>query len=78
MSLWWSFVLTVFGAAGYLLVVRGHRTGMVVGLALQLVWTAYAVVSAQWWFLVSVVLFTAVNSYGLWSSRKPRVDNPPP
>jgi len=64
-SQWWSWSLSVAGATGYLLVVRGVRWGVVVGLLCQGLWLAYAVTTRQWGFLFSVGLFSAVNTYGL-------------
>ena len=63
----WSWLLAVIGAAGYLLVVRGAWSGLLVGLLAQLLWLAYAVVTEQWGFLVSVCLFGGVNLWGLRS-----------
>jgi hypothetical protein len=77
-SLWWSFLLTVIGSAGYLLVVRGIWWGLLVGLLVQLLWAAYAVATRQWWFLVSASLYSGVNVLGLVRRRQVPTEDPPP
>lgn len=78
MSVWWSWLLALIGSAGYLLVVRGSRWGLVVGLLVQLLWFAYAVATRQWGFLVSASLFTGVNVFGLVRWWREPVDTPTP
>lgn len=67
MSLWWSFVLTVFGAGGMLLAYRSYKsyTGPLVGLAIQSVWIAYGIASAQWWFIVGAFIYGGSHIYGV-------------
>lgn len=67
MSLWWSFVLTVFGASGMLLAYRSYKsyTGPIVGLVIQSVWIAYGIASAQWWFIVGAFIYGGSHIYGV-------------
>lgn len=65
MSLWWSFMLTALGVAGLFLTMRRNRFGPWMGVLVQVPWAVYAVVSTQWWFLVSAFAFGAVNVYGI-------------
>lgn len=73
---WWSVLLTVMGGLGWLLVTLEHRIqGFCVGIAAQVAWISYAVVTQQWGFIVSALLFGAINALGLyrwWSARRPR------
>lgn len=73
-SLWWSFALTAIGVAGLALVYARPASiaGPGVGIAVQALWIAYAVTTAQWWFLVSALTYGAVNVYGLAKRREAR------
>ena len=74
MSLWWSFGLTFVGLIGLFLVYRAPQSvwGPVVGVSVQSLWIAYAVVTHQWWFILSAVGYGAVNVYGWRKRRRPR------
>lgn len=67
MSLWWSFILTVFGAGGMLLAYRSYKsyTGPIMGLVIQSVWIAYGIASAQWWFIVGAFIYGGSHIYGV-------------
>lgn len=70
-SLWWSFSLTAIGVTGLILVYRSQSlVGPVIGLAVQLLWIAYAISTRQWWFLVSAFTYGGANIYGLSMRRK--------
>lgn len=71
-SLWWSFALTSVGVFGLFLTMRKNFAGPWIGLAIQVLWIAYAVSSRQWWFLLSAFSYGAVNIYGLlrWHREK--------
>lgn len=74
MSLWWSFTLTAFGAAGIFLTYRSYTAylGPAIGISIQLVWVAYAVASEQWWFIVSALLYGGSHLYGIRKRRHER------
>lgn len=70
-SLWWSFSLTTIGVTGLVLVYRSQSlVGPLIGLAVQFLWIAYAVATAQWWFLLSAVTYGGANVYGLMKRHK--------
>ena len=71
MNLWWSFSLTFIGLIGLFLVYRAPLSvwGPVVGVSVQSLWIAYAVVTHQWWFILSAVGYGVVNVYG-WRKRR--------
>ncbi|MFD3594381.1 hypothetical protein ACFWU5_16780 [Nocardia sp. NPDC058640] len=71
-SLWWSFALTTIGVTGLFLVFGRPNSliGPVIGLSVQALWTAYAVATGQWWFLLSAFTYGAANIYGLSKRRK--------
>lgn len=74
---WWSWGLALFGALGYVLVLKGKPSGIWIALSTQALWAGYALATGQHGFWVSVVLFTAANVFGLISrDRKPK-QNPP-
>lgn len=70
-SLWWSFGLTLAGVTGLFLVYRSQSlAGPVLGVLVQVAWVVYAVVSAQWWFLVSAFAYAGTNLYGIRKRRE--------
>lgn len=74
---WWSVLLTAAGGLGWLLVtVERRRAGFTVGVATQLLWVTYAVVTRQWGFIVSALLFGAINVLGLVRLRRARPEAP--
>lgn len=75
MSVWWSVALTVIGVTGLFLVTHKLRAGFVVGLAVQVLWIVYAVVTGQWGFIGSALAYGAVNVLGWcrWSAARPQV-----
>jgi hypothetical protein len=90
MSLWWSFILTAFGATGMLLSYRSYSSyaGPAFGLWIQLVWVTYAIESMQWWFIVSAFLYGGAHLYGIqkrrrerseakWTLKRPALELPP-
>ena len=74
MSLWWSFILTAFGAVGMFLAYRSYTAylGPAIGIGIQLVWIAYAVSSEQWWFIASALLYGGSHLYGIRKRRRER------
>ncbi len=80
MSLWWSFTLTAFGAAGIFLTYRSYTAylGPAIGISIQLVWIAYAIASEQWWFIVSALLYGGSHLYGIRKRRRERAPRPVP
>lgn len=77
-SLWWSFLLTTIGVVGLALVYRRPASivGPAIGIGVQLLWIAYAVVSGQWWFLVSAFTYGSVNIDGLRTRLAQRTPRP--
>jgi hypothetical protein len=61
----WSYLLTAGGVFGLWLAGRKNWWGWVVGLAMQLVWLSYAVITAQWGFIVSALAYGAVYAANL-------------
>ncbi len=57
---WWSWLLTAGGVFGIYLAGRKSLWGWAVGLGMQLLWVAYAVVTVQWGFIVSAFAYGAV------------------
>lgn len=75
---WWSVLLTAAGGLGWLLVtVEQRRAGFTVGVATQALWISYAVVTRQWGFIVSALLFGAINVLGLIRLARARRPVPP-
>lgn len=63
---WWSVLLTALGGLGWLWVTLDLRIqGFCVGIVAQVAWISYAVVTQQWGFIVSALLFGAINVLGV-------------
>jgi hypothetical protein len=75
MSAWWSWALTAVGVFGLYLSGKRNYWGWGVGLAAQLLWVAYAIVTTQWGFIVSAFAYGAVYAKNFigWR-RESRVD----
>jgi len=56
----WSWGLSLLGATTFWLAGRKVWWTWYLGLATQVVWTAYSVATQQWGFLVGVALYTFV------------------
>lgn len=76
-SQWWSWCLAAIGITGLWLAGSGRKSGWVVGIAVQVLWIAYAVVTAQWGFIASALAYGTVNTRNLvrWM-RKEKASHP--
>lgn len=55
MGQWWSWILAAIGISGLYLAGSKRSAGWAVGIAVQVLWIAYAVVSRQWGFIFSAI-----------------------
>jgi len=64
----WSWVLAIIGAGGIFVVGKKNMWGWLILMVNELLWTAYALVTKQYGFLVAVVLYSAayIKSYIEW------------
>lgn len=60
MSWWWSWLLSITGAASFYLAGRKLWWAWWVSVAMQGLWLAYAVATRQYGFLVGVFLYGGV------------------
>jgi hypothetical protein len=67
----WSVVLAALGVVGLWRAGSGKRSGWVIGLAAQLLWLTYALVSAQYGFILSAVAYGVVYGRNLLRARRP-------
>lgn len=69
---WWSWALTLVGVACFWLAGRKVWWAWYVGLAGQVTWLAYSLMTEQWGFLVGVVLYTFVYTRNAvrWTREK--------
>ncbi|WP_196249941.1 hypothetical protein [Rhodococcoides fascians] len=66
--MWWSFVLAAIGVTGLYLTTREGGTrwaGYGVGLLVQFLWIAYALVTMQYGFILSALAYGAVNTIAI-------------
>lgn len=56
----WSFVLAAVGILGIYLAGRKLWIGWAVGVGAQALWLAYALVTAQWGFIITAVAYAWV------------------
>lgn len=73
MTWWWSYLLAAIGVFGLYLTTRKLWHGFAVGVAVQLLWITYAIVTRQYGFIASALAYGAVNTLGLirWTRNKP-------
>lgn len=50
------------GVTGLFLAGKKRKVGWAIGIGVQLLWIAYAIVSKQWGFIISAIVYGAVNS----------------
>jgi membrane protein implicated in regulation of membrane protease activity len=60
MAQWWSWTLAAIGILGIYLAGRKRAVGWLVGVAAQVLWLAYAIVTRQWGFIATAVAYAAV------------------
>ena len=67
----WSWALTLIGAACFILVGRKVWWAWYVGIANQVLWLAYSLVTAQYGLLLGVVLYSVVyvDNQRRWSHQ---------
>lgn len=58
---WWSWLLMAVGVTGLYLAGSKRKIGWFIGIAVQLLWVTYAVVTKQWGFIASAIVYGAVN-----------------
>ena len=75
---WWSWALTIMGVSCFWLAGRKVWWAWYVGLATQVLWTAYAFATRQWGFLLGVPLYSVVYATNAvrWT-REHRADEVP-
>lgn len=71
----WSVALTTIGVTGLFLVTRKLRLGFAVGIAVQVLWIFYAIVTRQWGFIASALAYGTVNALGWWRWRPSEPDS---
>ena len=70
MSQLWSWSLAAIGVTGLYLVTRRNWRGYLIGVFVQFLWIAYAVVTGQWGFILSALVYGFVNALGLVGWRR--------
>ncbi len=70
MAWWWSWMLAGVGVTGLWLAGNREVGGWWIGVAVQLLWIAYAVVSKQWGFIMSALAYGFVNVRNLLKWRR--------
>lgn len=64
----WSYLLTAVGIIGLILAGKKNKLGWAVGIFAQILWITYAIVTTQWGFIVSALVYGAVyaRNWMLW------------
>ena len=62
----WSFVLAAVGIAGIYLAGKKSKWGWGLGLGAQILWLIFAIVTAQYGFILTAVAYGAVYGKNLW------------
>lgn len=68
MSEWWSWALSGISCLGLWLAGLKRRSAWVVVILGEVLWTAYALVSKEYGFIIGAVAYTAVavRNFHLW------------
>lgn len=77
--LWWSILLAVIGIIGILVAGRKSRWGWAIGFAAQFLWIVFAIVTAQYGFILSAVGYGAVYALNWWkwrAEKRKQLDDP--
>lgn len=75
MAGWWSVVLTALALTSTVLIGNKRTIGWAIASTSQILWVAYAMVTEQWAFIISAVLFGIMNArnYRRWRRDERRV-----
>ncbi|MFF0823085.1 hypothetical protein ACFYUR_22210 [Micromonospora haikouensis] len=67
---WWSWALTLIGLTGWWLTGRRLWQGWAVSCAVQVLWLAYALATAQYGFILASVAYGAMAAHNMrrWHS----------
>lgn len=68
----WSLLLAAFGITGLLLGIRGVWWGWALNLAAQVFWFVFAIVTAQYGFIITAVGYGATYTYGAVKTLRAR------
>lgn len=71
----WSFALSFMGVLGLWLAGKRMKVGWLIALANEALWLAYTIATAQWGFLIAIVVYSFVylKNWNEW-----RKDDLPP
>lgn len=72
----WSWLLSAVGLTSAWLLARRSRAGWAVAIACNLLWSAYAILTAQWGFLAAEAAFIMINVRGWINWARPEGDQP--
>lgn len=67
---WWSVLLTAVGVLGIWLAGSRRWQGWALGVAAQTLWIAYAIVTRQWGFIASALVYGFVYGRALYRWRR--------
>lgn len=70
--MWWSYILTVVGITGFVLVGRRFWWAWYVNLGCQVLWFSYGFATHQFGFLLSSFFYAAVFGQNAWQWTKNR------
>jgi hypothetical protein len=68
--IWWSILLAAVGILGLYISIRKLWWGWAISLSAQALWIAYGLVTAQYGFILSALVYGAFYAYGARQWRK--------
>lgn len=68
-NLVWSIVLAAIGITGMYIAGRKSQWGWFIGLAAQILWIVFAIVTAQYGFILSALAYGTVYGRNWWKWR---------
>lgn len=71
-SIWWSIFLTIVAISCTAAIIYKKWWGFGLGLFQQVLWVVYAIITKQYGFLASAIVFTILNFVGLrkWKAER--------
>jgi len=73
--LYWSYILACLGCFALWLMAKKNKWGWIIGASIQILWIIFALVTKQYGFIVSAIVYAGfyINGYIKWSYTTEKV-----
>jgi len=75
---YWSWILATIGITAMWLAGRHNKLGWLIGVAAQIIWFVYAIVTRQWGFIATAIAYSFVyaRNWYRWRQLEHAVTSP--